>query len=170
MTDPTEENLLLATANDLKGEFGELFTALLDQLAPLTNELSVSDVPSLKKMATVQHLSTEIAGVLQPGIGLLDVIEAVHPTPAVGGVPTKAAVDLIAQLESIDRGWYTGGVGWVNGAGDGAVALGLRCGLIRDNTTHLFAGAGIVSGSRPDDELSETRLKLKPLLQLLTAT
>ena len=139
-------------------------------LEPLTTELSASNVPSLKKMATVQHLSTEITAHLDAGVGLLDVIEAVHPTPAVGGVPTKAALDLIDQLESIDRGWYTGGVGWVNGEGDGAVALGLRCGLVRGNTTHLFAGAGIVSGSEPDDELRETRLKLRPLLQLLTAT
>jgi salicylate biosynthesis isochorismate synthase len=144
--------------------------SMREQLSSLTSDLSISDVPSLKKMATVQHLSTEITGVLDPGIGVLDVIEAVHPTPAVGGVPAKAAVDLIAQLETIDRGWYTGGVGWVDGSGDGAVALGLRCGLVKGNTTHLFAGAGIVSGSEPEDELRETRLKLTPLLQLLTAT
>jgi isochorismate synthase len=160
---------LLGSSKDRR-EHALVIESMTEQLSPLTRELSVSDVPSLKKMATVQHLSTEITGVLEPGVGLFDVIEAVHPTPAVGGVPTKAAVDLIAQLESIDRGWYTGGIGWVDGAGDGAVALGLRCGLIRGNTTHLFAGAGIVSGSQPDDELRETRLKLRPLLQLLTAT
>ncbi len=160
---------LLGSSKDRR-EHSLVIDAMTEQLSSLTSELSVSDVPSLKKMATVQHLSTEITGLLEPGVGLLDVIEAVHPTPAVGGVPAKAAVDLIAQLESIDRGWYTGGIGWVDGAGDGAVALGLRCGLVRGNTTHLFAGAGIVSGSQPDDELRETRLKLTPLLQLLTAT
>ena len=160
---------LLGSSKDRR-EHALVVDSMKEQLEPLTSDLLVSDAPSLKKMATVQHLSTEITGQLVPGIGLLDVIEAVHPTPAVGGVPTKAAVDLIAQLESIDRGWYTGGIGWVNGSGDGAVALGLRCGLIRANTTHLFAGAGIVSGSQPDDELRETRLKLTPLLQLLTAT
>ena len=160
---------LLESSKDRR-EHSLVVDSMKEQLASLTSELSVSAEPSLKKMATVQHLSSEIAGVLNDGVGLLDVIEAVHPTPAVGGVPTKAAVDLIGQLESIDRGWYTGGVGWVDGAGDGAVALGLRCGLIRDATTHLYAGAGIVAGSQPDDELRETRLKLKPLLQLLTAT
>ena len=144
--------------------------SMREQLSSLTIKLWISAEPSLKKMATVQHLSTEITGVLDPGIGVLDVIETVHPTPAVGGVPAKAAIDLIAQLETIERGWYTGGVGWVDGSGDGAVALGLRCGLIKGNTTHLFAGAGIVSGSEPDDELRETRLKLTPLLRLLTAT
>jgi salicylate biosynthesis isochorismate synthase len=159
---------LLSSPKDRR-EHALVVDSMKEHLEPLTSDLLVSDVPTLKKMATVQHLSTEITGQLVPGIGLLDVIEAVHPTPAVGGVPTKAAVDLIAQLESMDRGWYTGGVGWVNGSGDGAVALALRCGLIRGNTTHLFAGAGIVSGSQPDDELRETRLKLRPLLQLLTA-
>ncbi len=160
---------LLESDKDLR-EHALVVDSIMAGLASLTSDLSASEEPSLKKMATVQHLSTEIAGQLRPGVGLLDVVAAVHPTPAVGGVPTKAALDLIAQLESIDRGWYSGGIGWVDGDGNGAVALALRCGLIREDTTHLFAGAGIVSGSKPDEELRETRLKLQPLLQLLTPT
>jgi len=142
---------------------------LVLRLSPLTVSLDVPHTPSLKKMATVQHLSTEIEAELAPGIGVLDVIEASHPTPAVGGVERDTAVRYIRDHEVIDRGWYTGGVGWISGSGDGAICIGLRCGLIRGDTTHVFAGAGIVADSEPNAELDETRLKLRPLMDLLTA-
>jgi salicylate biosynthesis isochorismate synthase len=142
---------------------------LAERLAPLTVSLQVPETPSLKQMATVQHLSTEIEGELNEGVGVLDVIEASHPTPAVGGVARETAVAYIEANEVIDRGWYTGGVGWMNGTGDGAICIGLRCGLIRGDTTHVFAGAGIVADSEPNAELVETRLKLRPLMDLLTA-
>ncbi len=160
---------LLASDKD-RWEHALVVNDIRERLAPLTTGLEASAEPELKKMASVQHLSTLIDATLNDGAGLLDVIEAIHPTPAVCGVPTDTAVRLIDELETIDRGWYTGGVGWMDTEGDGAVALGLRCGLIRGTTTHLFAGAGIVEGSRPDAELRETRLKLEPLLKILTAT
>jgi salicylate biosynthesis isochorismate synthase len=141
---------------------------LVERLAPMTRSLRIPEHPSLKQMATVQHLSTEIEGELAGGIGILDVIEAVHPTPAVGGVDRDAAVSYINRTEEIDRGWYSGGIGWINGAGEGAICIALRCGLIRRETTHLYAGAGIVADSKPNAELQETRLKLMPLLNVLT--
>jgi len=162
-------NELLASDKDRR-EHALVVNAICENLRPLTSHLAASEQPELKKMASVQHLSTMINATLNGDIDLLDVIEAIHPTPAVGGVPTGAAIRLIAELESIDRGWYTGGVGWIDTEGDGAVALGLRCGLVRGTSTHLFAGAGIVEGSRPEAELQETRLKLEPLLRILTAT
>ncbi len=140
---------------------------LAERLSPLTTELTVPREPSLKKMATVQHLSTEIDGILTENVGITDVLSAVHPTPAVGGVKRDDALRFIADAEQIDRGWYTGGIGWMNGLGEGAICIGLRCGLIRDGSTQLFAGAGIVAGSQPDAELRETRLKLRPLLDFL---
>ena len=139
-----------------------------NRLSPLTVSLEAPASPSLKQMATVQHLSSEIQAQLANGIGILDVIDALHPTPAVGGVERDTAVDYINASEAMDRGWYTGGVGWINGAGEGAICIALRCGLIRGETTHLYAGAGIVAGSQPDAELKETRLKLGPLLNVLT--
>ena len=141
---------------------------LAKRLSPLTVRLEIPGTPSLKQMATVQHLSTDIQGELAVDLGILDVVEATHPTPAVGGVEREAAVAYIGTAEEIDRGWYTGGVGWINGRGEGAICIALRCGLIRGTTTHLYAGAGIVADSQPDAELRETRLKLKPLLNVLT--
>ena len=138
------------------------------RLTPLTLSLEIPDAPSLKQMATVQHLSTDIQGELVRDVGILDVVQAIHPTPAVGGVEREAAIAYINTVEGIDRGWYSGGVGWINARGEGAICIALRCGLIRGTTTHLFAGAGIVSSSVPDAELRETRLKLRPLLNVLT--
>ena len=141
-----------------------------ERLAPLVRDLSVPELPVLRKMATVQHLSTTISGTVEDGTGVLDVVDAVHPTPAVGGVPRADAVDYIAANESLDRGWYTGGVGWMSPAGDGEIAIGLRCGLVNGARTTLFAGAGIVADSVPGDEVLETRLKLRPLLELVAST
>lgn len=140
------------------------------RLLPLVSELEVQDVPTLKKMATVQHLSTELSAQLEDGFGVLDAVSATHPTPAVGGVSREDAVAFISQAEQIDRGWYTGGVGWINGRGEGSVCIGLRCGLVRGLTTHLYAGAGIVADSQPEAELAETRLKLRPMLDLLATS
>lgn len=159
---------LLASGKD-REEHALVVDDLAKRLSPLTVALDVPQAPILKAMVTVQHLSTVIEGVLVDGVGILDVIDAVHPTPAVGGVDREAAVRYISAAEEIDRGWYTGGVGWINGAGDGAICIALRCGLIRGDTTHLYAGAGIVADSKPEAELQETRLKLKPLMDLLTA-
>ncbi len=143
---------------------------LARRLGSLTTEMTVPSTPSLKRMATVQHLSSEIHGTLRDDVGILDVIAMVHPTPAVGGVERDAALRFIDEVEQIDRGWYSGGVGWINGRGEGAICIALRCGLIHDGRTHLFAGAGIVADSQPEAELAETRLKLRPLFDLLATT
>lgn len=140
------------------------------RLRPFVEDLEVPSEPSLRRMATVQHLSTTIVGRLARRVHLLDLVAALHPTPAVGGAPRDEAARFIAKVEAIDRGWYTGGVGWVDGTGRGEVAIALRCGLLGSDGTTLYAGAGIVADSEPDEELVETRLKFRPLLELLAAT
>jgi len=159
---------LMNSAKDRR-EHALVVDDLVERLSPLTVKLDSPDSPSVKQMATVQHLSTEIQGELAERFGVLDVVEASHPTPAVGGVQRETAVQYIKDNEVIDRGWYTGGIGWVNGTGDGSICIALRCGLIREDTTYVFAGAGIVADSHPTAELGETRLKLRPLMDLLTA-
>ena len=90
-----------------------------------------------------------------------------HPTPAVGGEPREAGVALLGELEALDRGWYTGPVGWMDAAEDGEFCVALRSGLLRDRTAHLYAGCGIVAGSEPEAELAETEIKLEALLPLV---
>ena len=160
------EQLMASTKN--RHEHRLVIEDICSRLEPLTSEVSVPSTPTLRRMANVQHLSTSIQGTLLAGRGLLDVVEAMHPTPAVGGSPTSDAVAMIEKMVQIDRGWYSGGIGWTTAEGDGQVAVALRCALLRGAQARLFAGAGIVSGSIPQLELEETRLKFGPMLSLLT--
>lgn len=143
---------------------------VVGRLEPFVDHLEVPTNPSLKRMATVQHLSTPVHGTLSAPKPVLELVDALHPTPAVGGTPRGQATSFIEKMEGFDRGWYAGGIGWVDGAGDGEFAIALRCGLIEGTQAHIFAGAGIVADSDPEAELLETRLKLRPLLELLAAT
>lgn len=161
--------LLMASAKD-RSEHALVVEDVAARLRPLTSHLAVPPEPSLRKMATVQHLSSRIEGRLRRPLSVLELAEELHPTPAVGGTPRDEALAFIDKVEGIDRGWYVGGVGWTDPGGDGEVAVSLRSGLLRGDTARLYAGAGIVAGSDPEAELAETRLKFRPLLDLLAAT
>jgi isochorismate synthase len=169
-----EEDRILAEAlmRSVKDRVEHRFVVddVAKRLAPFSISLDVPAAPSLKKMATVQHLSTRISGEARPEAEILELVGALHPTPAVGGTPREAAQAFIDKAESFDRGWYTGGVGWIDSAGDGEFAIALRCALLEGTRAHIFAGAGIVGDSIPDLELLETRLKFRPMLELLAAT
>jgi isochorismate synthase len=97
-------------------------------------------------------------------LSALHLAQLLQPTPAVGGVPRSAALDVIAQLES-DRGPLTGAVGWVDGSGDGEFAVTIRAGVLDGERLRLYAGAGIVAGSDPESELRETGAKLATMLK-----
>ncbi len=139
-------------------------------LAPLCATMQVGATgwpgaaPQLLRLANVQHLQTPIAGQLMAGRSILDLVAALHPTPAVGGMPRVAALAAIRAAEGMDRGWYAGPVGWVTPDGDGAMAVALRSGLLNGQTATLFAGCGIVGASDPDREWEESRLKLQAML------
>jgi isochorismate synthase EntC len=97
----------------------------------------------------------------------LDLVAALHPTPAVCGTPREEAREVLSELEPIDRGRYAGPVGWVDANGDGEWAIALRCAEITGTTARLFAGAGIVADSVPEEELDETEAKFRALLDSL---
>ncbi len=140
------------------------------RLRPLTLDLSVQTEPTLRRFVNVQHLGAEISGRLAIPRTVIDLAAELHPTPAVGGTPRGDALTFIEKVEAYDRGWYTGGLGWCEPGGDGEVAVALRCALLRAGAAHLYAGSGIVAGSDPEAELVETRLKLRPLLDLLAVS
>ena len=119
------------------------------------------------KLANVQHLATAFSGVMAEPHHVLDLVGRLHPTAAVGGTPTPSAVDMIRALEGMDRGRYAGPVGIFDAAGDGEFAIALRCAEVSGARARLFAGAGLVSGSVPEDELEETRIKLQAMLSAL---
>ncbi|HLY26306.1 MAG TPA: chorismate-binding protein, partial [Aggregatilineales bacterium] len=111
---------------------------------------------------------TPITALLKDGYNLLDVIERLHPTPAVGGRPRDLALALIREREDFDRGWYAAPVGWLDAQGEGDFVVALRCALLRGRQAMLFAGCGIVATSDPEREYAEWRLKLTPMLSALS--
>ncbi|MBP1632238.1 MAG: isochorismate synthase, partial [Acidobacteria bacterium] len=154
---------LLASAKD-RAEHAFVVEAITAALRPLVASLEVPDGPILDRLPGVQHLATPLAGTTTTR--LLALVEALHPTPAVAGVPRDEALAAIAAVEGFERGWYAGGVGWAEAGGDGEVALALRGALVGHDTATLYAGAGIVAGSDPDAEVAETDLKLGAMLGL----
>jgi isochorismate synthase len=154
---------LLASAKN-RAEHAFVVEAVTAALRPLAVSLEVPPGPVLDRLPGVQHLATPLGGTT--GARLLGLVEALHPTPAVGGVPRPEALAAIAGTEGFDRGWYAGGVGWADSGGDGEVALALRGALVRYDQATLYAGAGIVAGSDPASESAETGLKLGAMLGL----
>jgi menaquinone-specific isochorismate synthase len=149
---------LLSSAKDV-GEHGYAVTSLVDSLRALCSPVQKQDV-EVMQLRNVAHLSTTVTGQLrETSTSLLALAAALHPTAAVGGTPTAAAMKLIAELEDMDRGRYAGPVGWVNAAGDGELGLALRSAEINGKQARLFAGGGIVAESDPDDEVAETDAK-----------
>ncbi|HVF73901.1 MAG TPA: isochorismate synthase [Acidimicrobiales bacterium] len=134
-------------------------------LTPHCEVLEVPEGPSIVPLRNVSHLGTAIVGRLHPdGPDALTLAALLHPTPAVGGTPTREALSLIAELEGLDRGRYAGAVGWVDGNGDGEFAVGIRSAELDGSSARLFAGVGVVADSDPAAELAETQLKLQALL------
>jgi isochorismate synthase len=140
-----------------------------DTLLPWCSYLDYEAEPSVVGVANVQHLATLVEGRLsQPAPSILELVAALHPTPAVNGWPRDLAYDWIAEHEGFDRGRYAGAVGWVDGRGNGTWAVSIRCADIAGATARLYAGNGIVADSDPATELAETQAKLQAVLSALT--
>jgi isochorismate synthase len=136
-------------------------------LTPLCTRLDVPARPEVLQLHDLAHLRTRLEGSVRPGVGLFDLIARLHPTPAVGGAPAAAAGDWLRCHQERRDGWYSGGIGWIAPNGDGEVAVALRCASIAGNEATLSAGAGIVAGSEPTQELAETEVKLGVMLDAL---
>lgn len=142
--------------------------AVLDALLPFCSYVDAEADPSVVSVANVQHLGTRVEGRLShPLPSVLELVTALHPTPAVGGRPTAPARRLIDELEGFDRGPFTGPVGWVDARGNGRFAVAIRCAVLDGPAAHLAAGVGVVADSEPAAELAETRAKLQAMLGAL---
>ena len=136
-------------------------------LRPYAVWVTAAPEPELVTIANIQHLATPIRAQLTAPMDALELAGLMHPTPAVGGEPRGAAAKLIPALEGLDRGWYTGPVGWTDAAGDGEFCVALRCALLHGSVARCYAGNGLVRDSDPAQELAETEVKLQALLPLL---
>ena len=153
---------LLGSAKD-RHEHEIVVDMIRDRLAPLTETLSIPPA-NLLKLSNIQHLHTPIDGVLKREDGILGLVEALHPTPALGGDPQQDAMRLIRELEPIPRGWYGAPVGWIDSKLDGQFTVAIRSAVAQEARTWVYAGAGIVADSVPQLEWEETDLKFRPML------
>jgi menaquinone-specific isochorismate synthase len=156
----------LATSAKDQDEHEYAVQNVLASLRPHSADVTASEVPFTLKLPNLWHLASDVEGTLADGSTSLDLLAALHPTAAVAGTPTTAALDLIEALEPFDRGRYAGPVGWVGADGDGEWAIALRCAQVAgDGTVTAHAGAGIVAESIAEHELVETRMKFRPIIE-----
>ncbi|GAA1664318.1 isochorismate synthase MenF [Kribbella sp. NPDC056951] len=144
--------------------------SVADALKPHCKSMNVPETPFVLHLPNVMHLATDVAGVANNGASALGLAAALHPSAAVCGTPTPVARDLIGEIEGMQRGRFSGPVGWMDAAGDGEWCIALRCGQADPEDPRrmrLFAGAGIVAGSDPTAELAETNAKLVPMRDAL---
>ena len=158
---------LLSSTKEL-AEHAFVIDGVRASLAPYCTALTVSPAPRLVATAAVWHLETEVVGQLaDPATSSLALALALHPTPAVCGVPTATARAAIGELEGFDRDFYAGAVGWCDRAGDGEWVIALRCAEVRPDSLRLYAGAGVVAGSVPAAEVAETAAKFRTMLEAM---
>jgi menaquinone-specific isochorismate synthase len=149
---------LLASEKDRR-EHAYVQDTIQRVLDPLSTRVELNHPPAEMKLARGRHLRSRLEATLRPEVTPLELLKALHPTPAVGGVPSEAARAAIRSQEPFDRGWYAGPVGWIEPeAAEFAVAI--RCGLVRGSELDLFSGAGIVDGSVPEREWDEIEQKI----------
>jgi menaquinone-specific isochorismate synthase len=166
---PSEDEWLATELRESEKDVHEhelVVEAIRDQLEPLAAEVTAGS-RTIRRLDTVQHLQTPIQAELAEDRHVLSLVEALHPTPAVGGLPPNDALQTIRETEAFDRGWYAAPIGWLDAEGNGSFAVAIRSALADENRATLFAGAGIVADSDPDEEWDELQLKYGPMLDEL---
>lgn len=157
---------LLQSDKDLH-EHRIVLDSILRRLAQVGVASPTVSRPRVRQLSNVQHLATPVEAALPAGVDAFQLVGELHPTPAVGGTPREAAVAHLRELEPFDRGLYAGALGWVNHAGDGEFFVGIRSALMQGESARVYAGAGIVEGSMPEREFTETELKMRALRDAL---
>ncbi|MFC7364431.1 MULTISPECIES: isochorismate synthase [Bhargavaea] len=166
-----EEDRMLGEGllKDLKNREEHQFVVRMigDVFRSFCSEVRIPAGPRLLKVRDIQHLFTPIEGMPNSGTDLLDLVHALHPTPALGGTPRGEALRMIRENEKMDRGFYGAPIGWMDTEGDGEFAVAIRSGLLKGDRAHLYAGGGIVAGSVPEEEYEETWVKFRPMMRAL---
>jgi len=174
-TGDDEKDLALAaslarSSKDLE-EHEYAVRSVADALDPFCTSTNVPESPFVLHLANVMHLATDVTGALiesKKNVDAFTILEKLHPSAAVCGTPTEIAAKLIKDIEGMSRGRYAGPVGWLDASGDGELGIALRCGQILENELRIFAGCGIVAGSNPEKELSESNAKFAPMRSALS--
>jgi menaquinone-specific isochorismate synthase len=143
--------------------------SVADALEPHCSSMNVPETPFVLHLPNVMHLATDVAGVVHDSatVSSLQLAASLHPSAAVGGTPTRVAIDLISEIEGMTRDRYAGPVGWMDASGDGEWGIALRSAVVDGSTVRLFAGCGIVADSDPPAELAEAQAKFVPVRDAL---
>ncbi|MDH3297656.1 MAG: isochorismate synthase [Gemmatimonadota bacterium] len=160
---------LFASGKDLE-EQSLVVRGILDALTPLSDSVTAAEWPTVREARGLAHLSTQLVARLRPGVSPFELIDALHPTPAVGGLPRPEALAFIRATETSPRGLFAGPVGWISPDGDACLAVAIRSALLLGNRACVYAGAGIVAASDPTAEWEETTAKLRWLHELCAET
>ena len=151
-------------------EHGYGVRSVVEGLSRHCSSVEVPALPFVLELRNVMHLATDVQGVVSDGATSLELVASLHPSAAVCGSPTDVALQVIREIEGLHRGRYAGPVGWMDAAGDGEWGIALRCAELDPDDPcrlRLFAGCGIVAGSRSVDELAESAAKLVPVRDAL---
>jgi isochorismate synthase len=151
---------LFASGKDLE-EHALVVRGVVEALAPLSDSVAPEEWPQVREARRLAHLSTRVRARVEPSVAPRALIEALHPTPAVGGLPREAALAFIRRVEAAPRGLYAAPVGWISASGDACLAVGIRSALLLESHAWVYAGAGIVAASDPSSEWDETAAKLR---------
>lgn len=170
-TDEDDEALAaeLMTSAKEREEHQIVVESILARVTPYARHVDAPDVPGILRLPNIQHLHTPVRAELETHFDALDLVGELHPTPAMGGYPARAAIAAIGELEPVERGWFASPFGWVDADGNGVFAVAIRSAVAQRGRVRLYAGAGIVADSIPDQEWDETGLKFRPLLGALSA-
>ncbi len=164
--DKAQQAALLASTKD-QSEHRLVVEAMRRRLAPFVEEISLPESPEIYTLSYIHHLYTPIAARLSEASGVLPLVQALHPTPALGGTPRNLALGFISEVEQVPRGWYAGPIGWIDSELNGEFAVAIRSAVAQERRAWLYAGAGIIAGSIAAREWLETALKFEPMLRAL---
>jgi len=134
-----------------------------DQITPYCDDVQIASAPILHPLKNLQHLYTPVKAKLKKTVSLFEIIRALHPTPALGGLPKDESLAFIRENERLDRGWYGAPVGWLDSNQNGEFVVAIRSGLVRERAASLFAGCGVMRDSDPQMEYDETNVKFLPI-------
>ncbi|WP_431027623.1 isochorismate synthase [Lysinibacillus sp. LZ02] len=164
-----DETLGWSLLNDVKnrGEHHYVVEMITETFEQNCMNVKVPKQPKLLKIRDIQHLYTPVEGILNEEATILQLVKNLHPTPALGGVPRKEAMDMIRRYEPMNRGLYAAPIGWVDADGNGEFAVAIRSAALLGNRAFLYAGGGIVEDSTPASEYEETLVKFRPMLRAL---
>ncbi|WP_400242910.1 isochorismate synthase MenF [Niallia sp. JL1B1071] len=165
-----EDNALaeeLLTDSKNREEHNYVVKMIKNAMQEVCTSVEMPANPQIMKMRDIQHLYTPVSGKVKETESLISLIRLLHPTPALGGFPRDVALEVIREVEGLDRGLYGAPIGWLDYEGNGEFAVSIRSGLLHGNSATIFAGCGIVADSDPELEYIETAIKFKPMLTAL---